>query len=337
MYIIFCDSPNGYGDVSLVIKILQNVEIYPGRVIFLLNDQDPKIVSQMVKEQLNVEVFNKITFNIMTNRNINCVAFVHSQGTENVILIPQSNLTLTNYEQLLKKCRMTRKTNVLGITEYNLEEDINTNEIVRLGFNERGVFLPRQLNIDKRQKWLDYYRKKTGKKIERIILAYVMNESVQKFLTLVSYIYKDDIETIFIASRLQKPLLKVPGNITVVTERYSPDDFTELIYSADKPIGVTGDQSLMDCISACRIPYYDMPAWKELMYSELIAYTEYYNLDKYSKWLNEVGDEEFWSLKESNDTIDLRSFLEADYGNLGVKINLLIKRFLENESIDADE
>ena len=72
-------------------------------------------------------------------------AFQNDMDT--LLIIPQSNLTLTIYQSICEKfsdekCNLPN--NVIGITEYNVEDNnINEvqNDLIQLGFNKTGVLI----------------------------------------------------------------------------------------------------------------------------------------------------------------------------------------------------
>ena len=127
---IFCDAVNGYGDISLTLKIteflkksnrFQNIKI----LFYLRNgEQNVNNVMSMIQKYELENVDNIFLYENEENDNENRMEnFEKDMGC--FIIIPQSNLTIDIYKKLCtnfnskKECIMPEKK--IGITEYNVE------------------------------------------------------------------------------------------------------------------------------------------------------------------------------------------------------------------------
>lgn len=333
LWTVVCDTPNGFGDLALTARVLNCLPLgIKANVIILLGDQDGEQVKRFV--ELTYPASIRVHAMSLSRPDI---SILKTSVQRKVLFVPQSNLTLANFQRLRQQARLTTEIDPYGITEYDVDP-INiaevSNPIIQLGFGQQGVFLnPNRLTSNMqqlREKWLIKYRSDTGRPtLQRIILAYVMAEHVPRFITLMSYLYRDGVPTVVVAPRLKAPLGRLPPQWVIVNDRYSPLEFLELVQVADEPIGVTGDQSLLDCLSAGRVPYYDMPAWKESLWEAFIQYVDNLGLGALSSWMTEQGDEEFAAVQESTDAIDLAAFLKTDFSQVENKLRLLMVRWMD--------
>lgn len=158
---IFCDAVNGYGDISLTLKILKNSipSSINTKVLFYLrkHEQNLKNVINMINSFniRNVEYFFLFE---STEYEQKYIMDSFQNNMEALLIIPQSNLTLSIYESICENYSHTTCSlpdTVIGITEYNVEDfnisDID-NPLIQLGFNKTGVLIEEKdiLNIKRK-------------------------------------------------------------------------------------------------------------------------------------------------------------------------------------------
>jgi hypothetical protein len=288
---IFCDAVNGYGDISLTLKILKQLimRVKNIKVLFYLRKQEQKqsIVINMI-DSFNIRGVEYIF--LFENEEIENKNRMEQfeENMESLIIIPQSNLTLTIYENICNKyntspCKIPDK--LIGITEYNVEEynisDVK-NPLIKLGFNQTGVLIDKDAITQIKNKDANILKTKYEKqyKTDKLYLAYISEETFESYLTLLSYFNEDDNYVVI------APKIKNTNNydVNIYNKRLTQDDFRNLTYISNNPIGVTGDQSFIDALILGKVCYYDKPPWKEHMIDELVTLLRQQNFNLLADW-----------------------------------------------------
>ncbi len=349
----FCHATTGYGDIFLTLKIINFLDIKVFPCLFILLDDEvqqignvKEIIENNLKVRCNIAIYKHKKY--ILDGNLEAIkAFITCvNNTKRLIITPQSNLSLSVLFNILNKNNLncnfkydsdTSDTdlNILGILEYNDDNTNVENKTINLGINEFGVFLNKRIlkfNTEKlnilKTKWLNYFKDKLKDKlISKIIVCYVIKEHINSFLILLSHIYKE--EKIVIIAGYADNSISIPDNFYLISERFPPKSFEELISISSNPIGVTGDQSLMDAISAKKIFYYDNPSWKENLNDNLIQYCIKHNFKTISNWLEEYGDENFNDINKE-EVEKLTNQICEDYCTTEEKIIIEIMDWVKN-------
>lgn len=332
---IFCDAVNGYGDISLTLKILKHLnKLFRNiKVLFYLRKQEQQLqnVINMINSFNIRDVEYIFLFEDTEHENkYRMNAFQNDMDT--LLIIPQSNLTLTIYQSICekfsdKKCNLPN--NIIGITEYNVE-DFNINEVynnlIQLGFNKTGVLIEKDEIFNIKRKNVESLNSKYKKKYDtdKLYLAYISDETFESYLTLLSYFNEGHDDYKIIA-----PKIKNTSNydVDIYNKRLNQDEFRDLTYISLNPIGITGDQSFVDALVLGKVCYYDKPPWKEHMIDELIIMLRENNFNMLADWYESYDTENLEEvIKEANKFADMLFETNLDtYDKIIEQITTIIK------------
>jgi len=311
---IFCDAVNGYGDISLTLKILKHLNMFNNiKVLFYLrkNEQQLQNVTSMINSFNIRDVEYIFLFEDTEYENkYRMDSFQNNMNT--LLIIPQSNLTMTIYQNICekfsdRKCDLPK--NIIGITEYNVE-DFNINEVrnhlIQLGFNKTGVLIEKDEISQIKSKNIETLNLKYKKKYntDKLYLAYISEDTFESYLTLLSYFNEEQTNDYKIIA----PKIKNISNydIDIYNKRLSQEEFRDLTYISNNPIGITGDQSFIDALILGKVCYYDKPPWKEHMIDELILLLRQNNLNLLADWYESYDTENLEELvKEATKFADI--------------------------------
>ena len=303
---IFCDAVAGYGDISLTLKILKRLNMFNNiKVLFYLrkNKQQLQNVISMINSFNIRDVEYIFLFEDTEYENkYRMDAFQNNMNT--LLIIPQSNLTMTIYQSICekfsdRKCHLPN--NIIGITEYNVE-DFNINEVhnplIQLGFNKTGVLIEEDEISQIKSKNIETLNLKYKKKYntDKLYLAYISEDTFESYLTLLSFFNEEQTNGYKIIAPTIKNTSKY--DVDIYNKRLSQEEFRDLTYISNNPIGITGDQSFIDALILGKVCYYDKPFWKENMINELILLLRQNNLNLLADWYEFYDAEKFEELFE---------------------------------------
>lgn len=157
--------------------------------------------------------------------------------------------------------------------------------------------------------------------INHLYLAYIGDNNILSYVYNLLNLSKSSAnDTLIIAPKISKN----ETEYNMYTERLSQEEFREITYISENPIGITGDQSFIDALLLGKVCYYETPSWKENMIEKLVELLrdkyKYYKLANWYQWKSIKEDTEEKEEEKEEDKEGTMAELETEAKNFAEKL-----------------